>query len=55
MFGATPDKAVFDKAIAELGKKLDVYEVILSKQTYAAGNVSRIFVASDCLMINDLT
>jgi len=32
--------AVFDNLISELGKKLDVYEVILSKQKYTAGNVS---------------
>jgi len=32
--------AVFDSLISELGKKLDVYEVILAKQKYIAGDVS---------------
>jgi hypothetical protein len=39
MRGERPDKEVFDKHIAALELKLDVYEKILSKQKYAAGNV----------------
>ncbi|PPQ66676.1 hypothetical protein CVT24_008829 [Panaeolus cyanescens] len=38
MRGMTPDKAIFDKLIAALEMKLDVYEKILSKQKYLAGN-----------------
>ncbi|KAG6845253.1 hypothetical protein H0H87_011988 [Tephrocybe sp. NHM501043] len=36
--GLTPDQATFDKHIADLGARLDAYEVILSKQKYVAGN-----------------
>ncbi|KDR68560.1 hypothetical protein GALMADRAFT_256820 [Galerina marginata CBS 339.88] len=36
--GLIPDKAVFDKLIAGLGAKLDVYDKILSKQKYLAGD-----------------
>lgn len=36
--GAKPDEAFFETQITELGKKLDVYEKILSKQKYLAGN-----------------
>ncbi|KAG6901435.1 hypothetical protein C0995_012065 [Termitomyces sp. Mi166 len=32
------DTAVFDNLIVELGKRLDAYDVILSKQKYAAGD-----------------
>jgi glutathione S-transferase len=39
MRGEQPDKEVFDKHVAALSLKLDVYEKILSKQKYAAGNV----------------
>lgn len=38
--GLTSDKAVFEKLIAALDTKLDVYEKILSKQKYLAGDVS---------------
>jgi hypothetical protein len=37
--GEQRDKEVFEKHIVGLGLKLDVYEKILSKQKYAAGNV----------------
>ncbi|KAG6884277.1 hypothetical protein C0993_012559, partial [Termitomyces sp. T159_Od127] len=37
--GLTPDQAVFDNLIIELGKRLDAYDVILSKQRYTAGDV----------------
>ena len=37
--GLQPDKEAFEKHIATLALKLDVYEKILSKQKYAAGNV----------------
>ena len=36
--GLTPDKATFDGLIAQLEPKLDVYEQILSKQKYLAGD-----------------
>jgi len=38
MRGEQPDKEAFDKHVAALGLKLDVYEKILSKQKYSAGN-----------------
>ena len=37
--GMPSDRAVFDKHIASLDKNLDVYEKILSKQKYLAGDV----------------
>ncbi|KAG6812672.1 hypothetical protein H0H92_001430 [Tricholoma furcatifolium] len=36
--GLTPDQALFDDLIAQLAQKLEVYEKILSKQKYIAGN-----------------
>ncbi|KAF8798277.1 glutathione S-transferase [Phlegmacium glaucopus] len=36
--GLTPDQAVFDKHIADLSGKLDVYDKILSKQKYLLGD-----------------
>ncbi|KDR68524.1 hypothetical protein GALMADRAFT_146195 [Galerina marginata CBS 339.88] len=36
--GITPDQEVFDKLIAGLSAKLDVYDKILSKQKYLAGD-----------------
>ncbi|KAJ6565749.1 glutathione S-transferase [Mycena sp. CBHHK59/15] len=36
--GLDVDQAALDKCIAELSAKLDVYEVILGKQKYLAGN-----------------
>ncbi|KAJ7191424.1 glutathione S-transferase [Mycena pura] len=36
--GLPVDQAVLDAALVELSAKLDVYEVILSKQKYVAGN-----------------
>ena len=37
--GLTPDKEVYDKHIADLSGKLDVYDKILSKQKYLLGDV----------------
>lgn len=37
--GLQPDKEEFEKHIAALALKLDVYEKILSKQKYVAGDV----------------
>ena len=37
--GLTPDKEVFEKHIADLSGKLDVYDKILSKQKYLLGDV----------------
>ena len=37
--GLTPDKEAFEKHIAKLGGKLDVYNKILSKQKYLLGDV----------------
>ena len=39
MRGLQPDKEAFEKHIAALALKLDVYEKILSKQKYLAGDV----------------
>ncbi|KAF9037639.1 glutathione S-transferase [Panaeolus papilionaceus] len=38
MRGLTPDKAVFDQLIADLNKSLEVYDQILGKQKYLAGD-----------------
>ena len=37
--GLTPNKDIFEKHIADLSAKLDVYDQILSKQKYIAGDV----------------
>jgi glutathione S-transferase len=37
--GLTPDQEVVDKHISDLSGKLDVYDKILSKQKYLAGEV----------------
>jgi glutathione S-transferase len=37
--GLTPDQEVVEKHIADLNGKLDVYDKILSKQKYLAGEV----------------
>ncbi|KAF7354398.1 Glutathione S-transferase [Mycena venus] len=37
-FGGTTDQAVLDEGLAELGAKLDVYEVILGKHKFLAGD-----------------
>jgi hypothetical protein len=39
MHGLEPDLAEFEKQIELLDKKLDVYDAILSKQKYLAGDV----------------
>ncbi|KAG6805151.1 hypothetical protein H0H93_005527, partial [Arthromyces matolae] len=36
--GLTPNKEVHQELIVELGKRLDAYNVILSKQKYIAGD-----------------
>ena len=38
-YNEEPDKAAVEKNIAALSSKLDVYDVILGKQKYLAGNV----------------
>ena len=38
-----PDKAVVDKNMATLSSKLDVYDAVLGKQKYLAGNVRPCF------------
>jgi glutathione S-transferase len=40
MYGLEPDLVEFEKQIDLLDKKLDVYDAILSKQKYLAGDVS---------------
>jgi glutathione S-transferase len=48
--GLTPDPAVYEAAITALDKNLIVYDQILEKQKYLAGNVSAIvllFVIAD--------
>jgi glutathione S-transferase len=40
IFGLKTDEALYDKAIADLSKNLDVYDKILAKQKYLAGDVS---------------
>ena len=42
LFGLVSDRVAFDGYIASVGKTLDVYEQILSKQKYLAGDV-RVF------------
>jgi glutathione S-transferase len=42
--GLTPDKEVIDKHLADLSLKLDVYDKILSKQKYLAGDVRYIYL-----------
>ncbi|TFK34082.1 glutathione S-transferase, partial [Crucibulum laeve] len=37
-YGGTPDEEVFQGYISKLSAKLDVYEQILAKQKYVAGN-----------------
>ena len=37
--GLTPDKEVYEKHLVDLSGKLDVYDKILSKQKYLAGDV----------------
>ena len=41
--GLTPDNEVVEKHIADLSAKLDVYDKILSKQKYLAGDVRLFF------------
>lgn len=41
--GGVGNKALSDELLAILDKKLDVYDEILSKQKYLAGDVSTIF------------
>ncbi len=36
--GVPADEALFESRLTELGKKLDVYDQILSKQKYLAGD-----------------
>jgi glutathione S-transferase len=43
--GETPDKEAFDKHIAKMSLKLDVYDQILSKQKYLAGDVRHLSLA----------
>lgn len=43
MRGGTPDEALFKDLIGKLSTKLDVYNEILAKQKYLAGNVSQVF------------
>ena len=40
--GLDPDKEAFDKHIADLSGKLDVYDKILSKQKYLLGDVKTV-------------
>ena len=40
MFSLTSDQEVADNALKQLEVKLDVYDQILSKQKYVAGDVS---------------
>ena len=43
----TPDKEAFDKHIANLSIKLDVYDKILSKQKYLVGEVRHLFLVDN--------
>jgi hypothetical protein len=49
MHGLEPDLAEFEKQIELLDKKLDVYDSILSKQKYLAGDVR--FSFPRCMLI----
>jgi hypothetical protein len=42
-FKRPTDKGVVDSSLKELGLRLDVYDQILSKQKYIAGDVSSFF------------
>ena len=42
--GEVPDKEAFDKQIAKLSLKLDVYDEILGKQKYLVGDVRHLFL-----------
>ena len=44
--GLTPSQETFDELIGNLDKKLDVYDQILSKQKYVAGEVRFSFLSS---------
>ena len=46
--GQTPDEAVFNSAIETLSEKLDVYDKILSKQKYLAGDVCPALIVLSC-------
>jgi len=39
MFGLSPDETAYEKHITDLEGRLAVYEQILSKQRYVAGDV----------------
>ena len=45
-----PNEAIYDKAIADLNKQLEVYDKILAKQKYLAGDVSVVAVASSSIV-----
>ena len=43
--GLEPDREAFDKHVADLSGKLDVYDKILSKQKYLLGDVRQFILA----------
>ena len=45
--GLAPNKEAFEKHIADLSGKLDVYDKILSKQKYLLGDVSFFQITQD--------
>jgi glutathione S-transferase len=46
LFGKKADEKAVQEFVAKLESKLDVYETILSKQKYLAGDVSSFFILS---------
>ena len=44
--GLAPNKEAFDKHVADLSGKLDVYDKILGKQKYLLGDVRRFLPAN---------
>ena len=53
--GLTPDPAVYEVAISTLNTNLDVYNTILGKQKYLAGDVSLMScVPSDVAILTDV-
>jgi glutathione S-transferase len=53
IYGLEPDVVEFKKQIELLDKKLDVYDAILSKQKYLAGDVRHTFFLLIQMIVGD--
>ena len=53
--GLTPNQETFDELIGNLEKRLDVYDQILSKQKYVAGEVRFTFTQLSSLLFTVFT